>query len=110
MYILRIMILLVLLRQKKNNYIKYIFLKYRIKSLLNTVMILLLYKIFLPFGLMLTLLRSVHISNIEMHNGKWHRFFGRRLSEITIGIIGVGRIGTGVLKCPIFFGEHTQLR
>jgi len=52
----------------------------------------------LTLGLMLTLLRSVQISNIEMHNGKWHRFFGRRLSEVTIGIIGVGRIGTGVIK------------
>jgi len=52
----------------------------------------------LTIGLMLTLLRSVQVSNIEMHNGKWHRFFGRRLSEITIGIIGVGRIGIGVLQ------------
>ena len=52
----------------------------------------------LTIGLMLTLLRSVQLSNIEMHNGKWHRFFGRRLSEVIIGIIGVGRIGTGVLQ------------
>jgi len=52
----------------------------------------------LTIGLMLTLLRSVQISNMEMHDGKWHRFFGRRLSEVTIGIIGVGRIGAGVLQ------------
>ena len=52
----------------------------------------------LTIGLMLTLLRSVQLSNLEMRNGKWHRFFGRRLSEVTIGIIGLGRIGTGVLK------------
>ena len=52
----------------------------------------------LTIGLMITLLRSVQISNTEMHNGKWHRFFGRRLSEITIGIIGAGRIGVGVLQ------------
>jgi D-3-phosphoglycerate dehydrogenase / 2-oxoglutarate reductase len=52
----------------------------------------------LTIGLMLTLLRSVQLSNIEMHNGKWQRFFGRRLSEITIGIIGVGRIGIGVIR------------
>jgi len=52
----------------------------------------------MTMGLMLSLLRSTHLSNIEMHNGKWHRFFGRRLSEVTIGIIGVGRIGTGVLR------------
>ncbi len=52
----------------------------------------------LTIGLMLTLLRSVHLSNMEMHKGNWHRFFGRRLSEVTVGIIGVGRIGSGVVK------------
>jgi D-3-phosphoglycerate dehydrogenase / 2-oxoglutarate reductase len=52
----------------------------------------------LTIGLMLTLLRSVQLSNMEMHNGKWHRYLGRRLSEVTIGIIGMGRIGTSVLK------------
>jgi D-3-phosphoglycerate dehydrogenase / 2-oxoglutarate reductase len=52
----------------------------------------------LTVGLMLTLLRSVHLSNMEMHIGKWNRYFGRRLSEVTVGIIGVGRIGAGVLQ------------
>jgi len=59
----------------------------------------------LTIGLMLTLLRSVQVSNMEMHNGKWHRFFGRRLSEVTIGIIGVGRIGSGVLQHLKGFGS-----
>jgi D-3-phosphoglycerate dehydrogenase / 2-oxoglutarate reductase len=59
----------------------------------------------LTIGLILTLLRSVQISNLEMHNGKWNRFFGRRLSEITIGIIGVGRIGKAVLKHLTGFGS-----
>lgn len=52
----------------------------------------------LTIAIMLSLLRSVHISNDEMHNGRWHRFFGRRLSEVEIGIIGLGRIGTRVIK------------
>lgn len=52
----------------------------------------------LTLGLMLTLLRAVHVSNSQMHKGKWHRFYGKRLGKVTIGIIGVGRIGTGVLK------------
>jgi len=52
----------------------------------------------LTVGMMLTLLRSVHVSNSQMHHGNWFRYFGRRLSEVTIGIIGVGRIGTGVLN------------
>jgi len=59
----------------------------------------------LTVGLMLTLLRSVQLSNMEMHNGKWHRFFGRRLSEIIVGIIGVGRIGTGVIQHLKGFGS-----
>jgi D-3-phosphoglycerate dehydrogenase / 2-oxoglutarate reductase len=63
----------------------------------------------LTIGLMLTLLRSVQLSNIEMHNGKWHRFLGRRLSEITIGIIGIGRIGTGVLQHLQGFGTPNIL-
>jgi D-3-phosphoglycerate dehydrogenase / 2-oxoglutarate reductase len=49
-------------------------------------------------GSMFTLLRSVHLSNIRMHNGEWQRYFGRRITATTIGIIGLGRIGTEVLK------------
>jgi D-3-phosphoglycerate dehydrogenase / 2-oxoglutarate reductase len=52
----------------------------------------------LTLGMMLTLLRAVHVSNSQMHNGKWHRFYGKRLEKVTIGIIGMGRIGNGVLK------------
>ena len=59
----------------------------------------------LTIGLMLTMLRSVHLSNMEMHKGKWHRFFGKRLSEVTIGIIGIGRIGKGVLEHLKGFGN-----
>mgnify|MGYP000681040051 CR=1 FL=1 len=58
----------------------------------------------LTLGLMLSLLRSVHVSNSMMHDGHWHRFFGRRLAEVTIGIIGVGRIGARVLNRTKGFG------
>ena len=58
----------------------------------------------LTLGLMLTLLRSVHVSNTQMHQGKWHRYFGKRLENVTVGIIGVGRIGSGVLKRLKGFG------
>jgi len=51
----------------------------------------------LTIGIMLSLLRHTHLSNLQMHKGEWHRYFGRRLSEVTIGIIGVGRIGKGVI-------------
>ena len=59
----------------------------------------------LTVGMMLTLLRSVHVSNSQMHLGDWHRYFGRRLSEVTIGIIGVGKIGQGVLEHLTGFGS-----
>jgi len=58
----------------------------------------------LTTGMMLALLRSVHVSNSQMHAGQWHRFFGRRLSNVTIGVIGVGRIGKGVIKHLQGFG------
>lgn len=58
----------------------------------------------LTLGLMFALLRSVHISNSQMHQGKWQRIFGRRLADVTVGIIGVGRIGTRVLRRTKGFG------
>ena len=59
----------------------------------------------LTLTMMLTLLRSVHISNLKMHAGQWERIFGRRLSKITVGIIGVGRVGTHLLRCMSGFGK-----
>ena len=59
----------------------------------------------LTIAFMLILLRSVHISNSQMHQGQWYRYFGRRLEEVTVGIIGVGRIGLGVLKRLKGFGK-----
>jgi D-3-phosphoglycerate dehydrogenase / 2-oxoglutarate reductase len=52
----------------------------------------------LTIGLMLSLLRSTHVSNSNMHEGSWLRIFGRRLAEVKIGIIGVGRVGTTLLN------------
>ncbi len=63
----------------------------------------------LTVGLMLTLLRSVQTSNLEMHNGTWHRFFGRRIPEVTIGVIGLGRIGVRVLNRLQSFGSPRLL-
>ncbi len=63
----------------------------------------------LTLGLMLALLRSVHISNLQMHRGEWHRHFGRRLAEITVGIIGTGRIGARVLRRIPAFGTPRVL-
>ena len=58
----------------------------------------------LTVGLMLALLRNVHVSNLNMHNGSWYRFIGRRISEVTVGLIGVGRIGKGVVQRVMALG------
>jgi D-3-phosphoglycerate dehydrogenase len=58
----------------------------------------------LTIGLMLALLRSVHVANTQLHRGEWHRHFGRRIPEVTIGIIGTGRIGGRVLRRLSAFG------
>lgn len=63
----------------------------------------------LTLAMMLTLLRSVHVSNAQMHQGRWQRIFGRRLPEVTVGIIGVGRIGTRVLRRMAGFGTSQIL-
>ena len=52
----------------------------------------------LTIGLMLSLLRLTHVANAQLHRGEWHRHFGRRIPEVTIGIIGAGRIGGRVLR------------
>jgi len=52
----------------------------------------------LTIGLMIDLLRNSHVSNLRLHQGDWYRYFGKRLTEVTIGIIGLGRIGSRVVK------------
>lgn len=59
----------------------------------------------LTVGLMLSALRSIHVSSEHMHRGEWNRFFGRRLAECTVGIIGCGRIGSTVVRHLRGFGE-----
>lgn len=55
----------------------------------------------LTIGLILTLLRSISASDRSIRRGDWSRPMGRLLSELTVGIVGCGRIGAavaGVLK------------
>ena len=58
----------------------------------------------LTLGHMLALLRHTHVCNTGLHGGHWKRFTGRRLGEVTVGLIGMGRIGTGVLARLQGFG------
>jgi len=71
----------------------------------------------LTMGLMYSTLRNVHIANHHMHQGNWNRFFGKRLTESKIGIIGAGRVGGRVIrnlkalgcKSIIYFDENVRL-
>ena len=63
----------------------------------------------LTVGLILSLLRMINLSNEEMHNRKWTRFFGRRLSNITVGVIGAGRIGGRFIQHLDSFGKPKVL-
>lgn len=58
----------------------------------------------LTIGMMLTLLRSTHLSNIKMHKGDWYRTMGRSISQITVGLIGVGRVGLKIINYLNNFG------
>jgi D-3-phosphoglycerate dehydrogenase len=63
----------------------------------------------LTVGLMLSLLRFIHVANMQMHGGTWNRHFGRRIAEVTFGIIGTGRVGTRVLRRIAAFGTPRVL-
>ena len=58
----------------------------------------------LTIGLMLSTLRHIHISNMMIHKEIWQRYSGFRLSELTVGVIGVGRIGSKVISHLQGFG------
>ena len=51
----------------------------------------------LAIGFMFAALRSTFASHNKMHRGIWDRYFGKRIENSTIGIIGVGRIGKIVI-------------
>jgi D-3-phosphoglycerate dehydrogenase len=63
----------------------------------------------LTVALILSLLRSVHVCNLQMHAGVWKRHLGRRIAEVTLGIIGTGRVGSRVLRRVAPFGTPRVL-
>lgn len=52
----------------------------------------------LTVGLILSLLRDIPGADRRMHQQVWQRSPGRRISHATIGVIGVGRIGTKLIR------------
>ena len=48
----------------------------------------------LAWGLMLSLARNIHIENARMREGKWITTLGTDMQGKTLGILGLGRLGT----------------
>lgn len=63
----------------------------------------------LTIGLLLSLARGIHVANAQIHQGKWERIYGKRIPEMTIGVIGAGRIGGRVLRRLGSFGSPRVL-
>ena len=59
----------------------------------------------LALGLMLALLRRIPQANASLREGKWdrHRFTGTELAGKTLGVVGLGKIGTEVVKRALAF-------
>jgi D-3-phosphoglycerate dehydrogenase len=53
---------------------------------------------------MLCFARRTPWMNEAMHQGEWKKIPGRSLSECTLGVVGVGNIGTAVIKKASAFG------
>lgn len=60
----------------------------------------------LVFGLLLSLLRHIPAANNDVMKGNWRRelFLGREIKEMSMGIIGLGRLGTMVSSYAKSFG------
>jgi D-3-phosphoglycerate dehydrogenase len=58
----------------------------------------------LTLGMALSLLRGVHLANQAVRQGTWQRLQGRRLARVTVGVVGVGRIGRRVISLLGGFG------
>lgn len=58
----------------------------------------------LTIGMILTLLRKIHLSDASIRKNEWFRPMGSLLYEKTVGIVGCGRIGSYVAKLLEPFG------
>ncbi len=52
----------------------------------------------LTVGLMLSLVRSIPLADRHIRRADWQRLMGRRLDGLTVGLIGLGRVGKRVAR------------
>ena len=60
----------------------------------------------LTWGLIISLVRKIHIEDKFVREGKWGHFIGPSLSGKTLGILGLGHIGKLVSKVGLAFGMN----
>lgn len=60
----------------------------------------------LTWALILASARHIGSEATSVRNGGWQRFIGDDLADKTLGIIGLGRIGSGVAKVGLAFGMN----
>jgi D-3-phosphoglycerate dehydrogenase / 2-oxoglutarate reductase len=60
----------------------------------------------LTVAFMLALLRQVVPASQSTRLGKWERYMGRELGQLTVGVVGTGRIGRAVIRRLRGFGSR----
>ncbi len=58
----------------------------------------------LTIGLMINTLRHICRADRQLRVGEWQRETGRRVSNVTVGVVGLGRIGKRVVRHLAGFG------
>ncbi|MGE0687153.1 MAG: D-2-hydroxyacid dehydrogenase family protein [Dehalococcoidia bacterium] len=58
----------------------------------------------LTWGLILSLTRHIHTENRNVREGKWQTTIGPSLEGHTLGLVGLGRLGSNVAKVGLAFG------
>ena len=63
----------------------------------------------LTLGLILSLLRGIHQADRSLRAGSWSRVMGRRLAGSTVGVVGVGRVGSRLIRLLSGFSDVNVL-
>jgi phosphoglycerate dehydrogenase-like enzyme len=60
----------------------------------------------LTWALILGLTRNIHVEDANMRAARWQTTMGRDLKYLTLGVVGLGRLGTPVAKVGQAFGMN----
>jgi D-3-phosphoglycerate dehydrogenase len=60
-------------------------------------------------ALILNSIKSICLSDRAMHENRWQRFTGRMLSSMKVGVVGVGKIGSSVIRLINNISPDTEI-